>query len=412
MKILIIDDDIFVLSLTTEVLRNLGYIDVDSANNGVEALSRLDNSPQAYDIIICDLNMPEMDGIEFMRHAAAKQYGGRLILLSGEDRRILEMARELATVQSLNILGYITKPVTLDSFRALLGEYTPHGNQNAVDTSQEPVTKQELVAGLRDENGPLFLFYQPVVHIRSGDITGVETIPKWQHPTRGLLEAHTFLPVAEQNGLANQLFMTIFDKATQQLSEWLNDGIFLQNYISLSSETLADPDNVQHILERPGQLGIQHKNIVVQFPECHIAQNISDVFETLARFHFKKIGIAIDNFGKCKLTKDQINSFPFALLKLNRDFLRSADEGNEIVSLIKKGTDFGRYLRTEVALTDVNEKQDWELAESMGFNFAQGSFCSEALSSESLIEFLETWNPPPRLPRQLASQPTATTFGP
>ena len=70
LKILVVDDEAFVLKLTVRILAKLGLDDVVTASNGLVALDEIDNAALPFDVIICDLNMPEMDGIAFMRHAA------------------------------------------------------------------------------------------------------------------------------------------------------------------------------------------------------------------------------------------------------------------------------------------------------------------------------------------------------
>ncbi len=105
LKILVVDDEAFVLKLTVRILSKLGLDDVVTASNGLVALDEIDNAALPFDVIICDLNMPEMDGIAFMRHAADKDVSAGMILLSGEDERMLETAKDLAAAPQPKHLG-------------------------------------------------------------------------------------------------------------------------------------------------------------------------------------------------------------------------------------------------------------------------------------------------------------------
>lgn len=88
-KILVLDDEPFMLKLLSRILTNLGYTQITACDSGHSALEWIGcpNSPP--DLILLDLNMPVMDGVEFMRHLVYRRYTGSLILVSGEDERML-----------------------------------------------------------------------------------------------------------------------------------------------------------------------------------------------------------------------------------------------------------------------------------------------------------------------------------
>ena len=109
LRILLLDDDAFMLSLLADMLEDLGQLNVRSESDARAALASL---PQFRpDLLICDLSMPEMDGIEFLRLAADSRFGGAVILLSGMDAGILKAAETLAAAQGLSIIGACKKPV-------------------------------------------------------------------------------------------------------------------------------------------------------------------------------------------------------------------------------------------------------------------------------------------------------------
>jgi len=109
LRILLLDDDPFMLSLLADMLEDLGQLNVRSESDARLALKTL---PQFRpDLLICDLSMPEMDGIEFLRLAADSRFGGAVILLSGMDTGILKAAETLASAQGLAIIGACRKPV-------------------------------------------------------------------------------------------------------------------------------------------------------------------------------------------------------------------------------------------------------------------------------------------------------------
>lgn len=119
---LVIDDDIFSQAIFRKRLEQLGIGDVTVADNGYDALRMLDRLAQAPDLIICDLFMPDLDGIELLAELAKRNYRGGLILVTGVNMNTLMLAYELATMKHLNVLGSFTKPVALEALSQALGK--------------------------------------------------------------------------------------------------------------------------------------------------------------------------------------------------------------------------------------------------------------------------------------------------
>jgi CheY-like chemotaxis protein len=118
LRILLLDDDAFMLEMLQDMVNGLGYFNVHSATDAKAALRAL---PQfAPDLLVCDLSMPDMDGIEFLRTVAEQHYAGSVVLLSGMDSGILRAAETLAMAQGLTILGACSKPLAVAELAQLL----------------------------------------------------------------------------------------------------------------------------------------------------------------------------------------------------------------------------------------------------------------------------------------------------
>lgn len=124
-KILILDDDPFMLKLLARILANQGFTAVVCCDNGRDALAQVDNETTRPDLILLDLNMPGMDGIEFVRYLVERQFTGSLILVSGEDMRMLRTAERLVQAHKIHMLGYLQKPVKNEALLALLTQWVP-----------------------------------------------------------------------------------------------------------------------------------------------------------------------------------------------------------------------------------------------------------------------------------------------
>ena len=123
LRVLLLDDDNFTLEVLADMLSDLGSFDVRCESDAKRALQTLAIEPPG--LLVCDLSMPDMDGIEFMQAAAEAHFKGSVMLLSGMDEGVRRSAERLARAHGLNVLGAYKKPISptelRDALAGLLG---------------------------------------------------------------------------------------------------------------------------------------------------------------------------------------------------------------------------------------------------------------------------------------------------
>lgn len=124
LRVLLLDDDPFQLAMLEDMLQDLGRFNVSGATSARDALALLEAAPP--DLLVCDLSMPDMDGIEFLRQVAERHYQGAVALLSGMDAGMLKAAERLAAAQGLAVLGACSKPVAPAKLEELAGRAARH----------------------------------------------------------------------------------------------------------------------------------------------------------------------------------------------------------------------------------------------------------------------------------------------
>ena len=124
-RILVLDDELLMLKMHAQMLAHLGFTDVSTAQSGHDALARMDEENRAPDLILLDLGMPAMDGIEFIRRLVGRNFEGRLILVSGEDERVLRTVEKLAEAHHVRVLGHLSKPIQEEKLAVLLRRWRP-----------------------------------------------------------------------------------------------------------------------------------------------------------------------------------------------------------------------------------------------------------------------------------------------
>jgi CheY-like chemotaxis protein len=231
MKILIVDDEPFALKLLTRQLATLGLTEVTACERAAGALVMLEGGEEGFDVVVCDLQMPEMDGVEFVRQLVRLDFAGGLVLVSGEDERILQTAEKLSRAHRLNVLGALHKPVSPEQLRRILEKHASHPAKTprATGKTYGPEELRRAIAG-----GELMNYYQPKVEIASGVVAGVETLVRWRHPQDGLVFPDQFIGAAEEHGLIDDLTHAVLRDALRQARSWQDAGLGLHVAVNIS----------------------------------------------------------------------------------------------------------------------------------------------------------------------------------
>jgi DNA-binding response OmpR family regulator len=225
--ILLVDGDEHALELEARALGAMGYERVTRVKGARDALLLLERDRLSADIIVCDLHMPDMDGIEFLQALNASAYRGSVILLSGEPPRLMHSVQRLLGGKRLTILGAITRPARRTELRALLGSWRPQAKPTPDIAAPCALTENDLRLAIAREEW--VLHYQPQVSLESGILVGMEALVRWNHPVHGLIYPDRFIELAEACGAIDELSDWVVRTALQQRRLWVSVGAPLCN---------------------------------------------------------------------------------------------------------------------------------------------------------------------------------------
>lgn len=212
---LVVDDSRSILDYFNIVLEGMGILNVFTAINGKKALEILDHI-EDIELILCDINMPEMDGIEVLRHLSERNYRGKIILISGEHKRVIDSTARLAGAYQLNIIGALSKPVTMKQLHSLLA-HTEFQNSNGVSPALHEFSIKDLDQAL--DNSEFIIYIQPKIDLHRQEVIGGEALARWQHPEFGLIGAEAFIPFLESNELIYRLTDLLLEQTMLITSE-------------------------------------------------------------------------------------------------------------------------------------------------------------------------------------------------
>jgi len=395
MSILLIDDDPFYSQLAVEVLNGLGFDEVAVANDGTTGLNQLKGTGLHYDVVICDLNMPEMNGVEFIRHASQTGFDGGIILLSGENKRMLETAYGVAKTHDANILGAMAKPINPEELREAMGRLEPSGNSKRSFVPQAPITETQLRDGIAGSaNDEVKLVFQPKIEVATGKIVGVETLARWWNRERGILGPGAFIPLAEERALIDDLTNAIYYRAVQQAAQWQKDNIQLRTAINFSVNSFSKQEFCDFLVRTVQSSGIDPACLLLEITETQAMSIAVDCLESIIGMRLNRFGLSIDDFGTGNSSLAQLKNIPFTELKVDRAFVNGAAQNESALAILEASISLARKLDMVVVAEGVETREDWDLVEELGVDYVQGFYCAKPMTNEDLLEFMSAWTGP------------------
>jgi EAL domain-containing protein (putative c-di-GMP-specific phosphodiesterase class I)/CheY-like chemotaxis protein len=389
-KILLLDDDDFMLKLLSSMLRKMDFTSVTTFDNGHDALKQVDDIEKRPDLILLDLNMPEMDGIEFVRYLVERDYTGSLILVSGEDERMLQSTEKLVSAHKIPMLGYLLKPVKPDALLALLKQWVPPSQQTIPQASKKIYSREELQTAITQNE--LVNYYQPKVAVTTGELIGVETLVRWHHPVDGLVGPDLFIGVAEAHGLINDLTRLVLTNALQQASIWHQSGLELRVAINVSMNNLASLDFQDLVVDLTAKAGVSPQKVVLEVTESQLMGDSRVPLEILTRLRLKRFHLSIDDFGTGNSSLAQLRDIPFDELKIDQGFVHGAWADETLKAMYDASLSLARQLDIEVVVAEgVADIDDWNFLRHTGCDLAQGHFISRPMKPADFSAWLENW---------------------
>ena len=388
LRILVLDDELLMLKVHAQMLAHLGFKSVRTAKSGAEALELLDTSGQPVDLILLDLSMPGMDGLEFIRRLVDRRFEGRLILVSGEDERVLRTVEKLAEAHHIRVLGHVGKPVPEDRLATLLRRWRPPSGtfELAWKKTYPPDAVRKAIA-----NRELTVHYEPKVSVRTGDFTGVEALVRWKHPKDGLVVPQQFVAVTESLGLVHELTRFVLSTALHQLSVWRKAGLPVGIAINVSIDALSTLEFADFATEETHKAGIEAKDVTIEVTESRLMKDLRTPLEVLTRLHLQRFQLSIDDFGTGYSSLSQLQAIPFSELKIDRSFVHRAAADQTVRTMFSTCLGLANQLRMRTVAEGVEDRNDWDFVGATDCETAQGYFVGRAMPPESILGWSAKW---------------------
>lgn len=395
-SILVVDDDALAQNIIAAGLKNIGYEIIRTEGNGGAALTLLREQPDI-ELIVLDLHMPQIDGIRFMRQLSEFRQNIDVILASGQRGRLLSTTISLGRSMGLNVLGALQKPVQLEQLKELLDQRSCQETiRQDLGVVRVPLSLSDLRNGIigEDKNNHPHLMFQPVVSVATGAIVSVEVLARWWNRERGILTPDLFLPLAEEQGLLDQLTRMIYEMTIRQAAQWFKAGKRISAAVNLSINSFGDESFAPFLINTAAAHKVDSAGLIFEVSESQASSVTPDCLEALLNLRLRGFRLSIDDFGTGSSSFAHVKNIPFTELKIDREFVTGAAVDAEARSILEESVNLARRLSMSVVAEGVETREEWDLVGQLGCDFVQGFYCARPIENTELMCLLDSWRGP------------------
>lgn len=344
--------------------------------------------------------------------------------LGGDEFAVLLPSATLEDAQGVcrKIIASLEKPFVIEGHSFLMGVsigiavYPDHGNDVTTlmqradvamyaakrqhsgykvyepDQDQHSLETLSLMSDLRvaiESNEQLMLYYQPVIDLTQGRVTGVEALARWQHPQYGLLQPDDFIPLAEQTGLIKPLTTWVLKTAERQSKRWEEQGLELRIAVNLSAHNLHDLNFPEKFLDIIEHDHVSMPRLRLEITETTIMSGATNGLNALNQLSARGVRISIDDFGTGYSSLNYLKRLPVDEIKIDRSFVThmTIDENDQVI--VRSTIDLAHNMGLKVVAEGVEDEATYNLLKRLHCDSIQGFYISVPLPAVELVSWLK-----------------------
>jgi diguanylate cyclase (GGDEF)-like protein len=260
--------------------------------------------------------------------------------------------------------------------------FTPSMHASALDRLR---TGAELRHAI--DNGELELFYQPIVALDSGVVSGVEALLRWHHPSRGLLAPPAFLPFAEESDLGVRIGTWVLRTACAQIARWCRDGSVRMS-VNVSNRQFWHGDLIADVVESLAADGLDPACLALEITEGVIMHDVPHATRLLADLSAMGVEVHIDDFGTGYSSLEALHDLPFDALKIDRSFVSRSTGNARSRELVRTIVTMGLNLNLKVIAEGIETDEEKRLVCDLGCTHGQGYLFSRPIPADGFTAYL------------------------
>lgn len=236
----------------------------------------------------------------------------------------------------------------------------------------------------------LFLVFQPFLDLDTNEVTGLEALLRWQHPTRGLVPPSEFIPIAEETGLIQEIGEWVIRRACATLAEWPED---VRVAVNFSAAQFHNTGILQTIVQALADAKVSPSRFEIEITESMLLSkygSAASILKTLLRLG---VTVALDDFGTGFSSLTYLRKLPFSRIKIDQSFIRDMLVQPDCAAIVKSVISLARDLRIGVVAEGVETTGQLEYLRQIGCDEVQGYLISRPVAADAVMALLERKRP-------------------
>lgn len=387
LRVLVLEDHLFQRSVAVNLLKQLGCGEVLEAGNGTEALAVLQGAGSV-DVVVCDLQMEGMDGLEFIQRISATGQVGAIIVSSGLPGDVRRAVSQMGALLGVNMLGDTGKPLQVETLQLLLERaLSTRRRTPQPPSSLELADEQQVRRALLEQQ--LQAYYQPKFDLHSGAVLGVEVLARWNHPFQGVLSPAVFLPAMERSGLMDDLLFCLMQQALVLQGQALSQGLALDLAFNLHAAQLADVALTARIKTLLATHQTPCASVTFELTESGLLEVPAVSLENLVRLRMMGCRLSIDDFGAGFSSLQRLCQLPFTEIKLDAEFVRGLLHEPRCRAVICSTLALGQTLGMSVVIEGIETTEQHQALLALGCTQGQGYWHARPMNGVDLLRWLQ-----------------------
>jgi len=253
--------------------------------------------------------------------------------------------------------------------------------------------RMELEMDLREalDKEEFFLVYQPTVKLSDMHPTGMEALLRWNHPTHGVLQPDSFIPVLEETGVINEVGRWVLEQACSQAAAWRAAGHAITIAVNVSARQLDTDQITVDIQNALSGSDLEPGALMVEVTETALMRNAETTAQRLNAIKQLGVQIAIDDFGTGYSSLAHLQQFPVDALKIDQSFISGLRQNEEGETLIRTLVQLGKALSIETFAEGIEQQDELSLLKEEDCDSGQGFLFAHPLEAASAEEFLRSF---------------------
>jgi diguanylate cyclase (GGDEF)-like protein/PAS domain S-box-containing protein len=241
------------------------------------------------------------------------------------------------------------------------------------------------------ERREFVLYYQPIVALDTGTISGFEALIRWQHPERGFVSPNDFIPIAEETGLIIPIGQWVLREACQQIHMWQErypQFPPLQISVNLSGKQFSNANLIEQIREVLRETQVEPQSLKLEITESMVMENFETAVEMLNQLRTLGIELSIDDFGTGYSSLSYLHRFPISTLKIDRSFVSRMSDNNENAEIVRTILMLARSLKMNVVAEGVETVDQLTQLAMLECEYGQGYYFSKPVDATGVAKLL------------------------